>query len=38
MAARARRNPLLYHVMVEIDVSVAGQSSTYILTASSMGN
>ena len=28
--AQGRRNPDLYHVMVEIDVSVAGQSSTYI--------
>jgi hypothetical protein len=28
--AQARRNPDLYHVIVEIDVSVAGQSSTYI--------
>ena len=28
--AQARGNPDLYHVIVEIDVSVAGQSSTYI--------
>jgi Glycoside hydrolase 123, N-terminal domain/Concanavalin A-like lectin/glucanases superfamily len=28
--AQAPRNPDLYHVMVEIDVSVAGQSSTHI--------
>jgi hypothetical protein len=27
---QARRNRDLYHVRVEIDVSVAGQSSTYI--------
>jgi hypothetical protein len=28
--AQGQRNPYLYHVIVEIDVTVAGQSSTYI--------
>jgi hypothetical protein len=28
--AQGRDNPYLYRIMVEIDVSVAGQSSTYI--------
>jgi hypothetical protein len=28
--AQGRHNPYLYRVMVEIDVTVAGQSSTYI--------
>jgi hypothetical protein len=28
--SQGRRNPNVYHVMVEIDVSVAGHSSTYV--------
>ena len=29
-SAQAQRNPKLYHVRVEIDASVAGQTSTYV--------
>jgi hypothetical protein len=29
-SAQGQRNPKLYHVRVEIDASVAGQTSTYV--------
>ena len=35
--AQGRRDPNLYNTMVEIDVSVAGQSSTYVFNCVSRG-